>query len=86
MVEMVETRRDAETKEERHDLFSGLLDAAFNNLDGDAAIVEEELVGRCYLSYCICQKRFQLAVPANMFIFLLAGHEVDSPHSASGAI
>ena len=42
MVEMVETRRNAETKEERHDLFSGLLDAAFNNLDGDAAIVEEE--------------------------------------------
>ncbi|KAN0127114.1 Cytochrome P450, partial [Lactarius tabidus] len=53
MVEMVNTRRNAETKEERYDLFSGLLDAAEGDLDGAAAITEEELIGKCYLSYDI---------------------------------
>ena len=51
MVEMVDTRRNAETKEEHHDLFSGLLDAARGDLDGGPAITEQELIGKCYLSY-----------------------------------
>ncbi|KAN0127113.1 cytochrome P450 monooxygenase [Lactarius tabidus] len=45
MVEMVNARRNAETKGEHHDLFSGLLDASDNDLDGAAAITEEELIG-----------------------------------------
>ncbi len=51
MVEMVNARRSAETKEERHDLFSGLLDAAHDNPDGSVAITEQELIGKCQLSY-----------------------------------
>jgi hypothetical protein len=50
MVEMVADRRNAETKGEHHDLFSGLLDAS-DNLDGAAAITEEELIGECYLMH-----------------------------------
>jgi hypothetical protein len=50
MVEMVNARRSAETKEERYDLFSGLLDAADGDLDGAAVITEDELIGQCYLS------------------------------------
>jgi cytochrome P450 len=48
MVEMVADRRNAETKGEHHDLFSGLLDAS-DNLDGAAAITEEELIGNTFV-------------------------------------
>ncbi len=50
MVEMVDARRNLETKEERHDLFSGLLDATHDDPDGGVAITEQELVGKCQLS------------------------------------
>ena len=53
MVEMVDARRSAESKEERHDLFSGLLDAAQDDPDGSVAITEEELIGKCQLTYHI---------------------------------
>ncbi len=46
MEEMVHARRSAETKEEHYDLFSGLLDAAQDNLDGSVAITESELIGK----------------------------------------
>ncbi|KAH9074315.1 cytochrome P450 [Lactarius deliciosus] len=49
MVEMVHARRSAETKEERHDLFSGLLDAAHDNPDGSVAITEQELIGNMFI-------------------------------------
>ena len=58
MVEMIETRRNAETKEEHHDLFSGLLDAAHDDFDGDATITEQELIGKCYPSYLIAHEKF----------------------------
>ena len=45
---MVNARRNAETKGERYDLCSGLLDAADGDLSGAAAITEEELIGECY--------------------------------------
>ena len=45
MVELVDARRSADEKEERHDLFSGLLDAAQGDLDGGPAITERELIG-----------------------------------------
>ena len=59
MQEMIVARRTAEVKEERHDLFSSLLDA---NMDEELAktggtLADSELLG-------------------NIFIFLLAGHEV----------
>ncbi|KAI9438704.1 cytochrome P450 [Lactarius indigo] len=49
MVEMVDTRRSAEIKEERHDLFSGLLDAARDDPDGGVAITEQELIGNTFI-------------------------------------
>ena len=53
MVEMVDARRGAEIKEERHDMFSNLLDAAHDNPDGSVAITEQELIGMCRLRYRI---------------------------------
>ncbi|KAH9172715.1 cytochrome P450 [Lactarius sanguifluus] len=49
MVEMVDDRRSAETKEERYDLFSGLLDAAQDDPDGGVAITEQELIGNTFV-------------------------------------
>ena len=45
MLEMVEARRNADKGEQRYDLFSGLLDAAQNELDGEATLSNEELIG-----------------------------------------
>jgi cytochrome P450 len=45
MLEMVEARRSADKAEERHDLFSGLLDAAQGELDSEATLSDEELIG-----------------------------------------
>jgi hypothetical protein len=53
MVEMVDDRRSAETKQERYDMFSNLLDAAHDNPDGSVAITEQELIGNCQFSYRI---------------------------------
>ncbi|KAN0125404.1 Cytochrome P450 [Lactarius tabidus] len=49
MAEMVDSRRNAETKEEHYDLFSGLLDAAQGDLDGAAVITEQELIGNMFI-------------------------------------
>jgi hypothetical protein len=45
MLEMVETRRNADKVEERHDLFSGLLDAAQDDLGSEMALSDDELIG-----------------------------------------
>jgi hypothetical protein len=45
MLEMVEARRNADKGEQRYDLFSGLLDAAQSELDGEATLSDEELIG-----------------------------------------
>jgi cytochrome P450 len=42
MLEMVEARRNADTVEQRHDLFSGLLKAA----DDGEALNDDELIGK----------------------------------------
>ena len=46
MLEMVEARRTSADVEERHDLFSGLLNASQDELDIEAALREEELIGK----------------------------------------
>lgn len=43
---MVVARRNADTVEERYDLFSGLLDAAQEEPDDEAAITEQEVIGK----------------------------------------
>jgi hypothetical protein len=45
MLEMVEARRNGDKVEERYDLFSGLLDAARDELDNGAGLSDEELIG-----------------------------------------
>ena len=45
MLEMVEARRDADKREQRYDLFSGLLDATQNELDSEVTLSDEELIG-----------------------------------------
>ena len=58
MLEMVETRRNEDEVEQHYDLFSGLLDAAQNELDNGAVLSEEELVGEYNIDqYCIIGNR-----------------------------
>ena len=73
MLEMVEARRNADKADQRYDLFSGLLDAAEEEQDDRAALSDRELVGKYPTSHCFARS---LSVLGNMFIFLLAGHEV----------
>ncbi|KAI9438742.1 cytochrome P450 [Lactarius indigo] len=49
MAEMVHARRSSETKEERHDLFSVLLDATSDDPDGSLTITEQELFGNMFI-------------------------------------
>jgi len=48
MMEMVEARR-GDKVEQRYDLFSGLLDAAQDEQDSEAAISDEELIGNMFI-------------------------------------
>ncbi|KAH9998670.1 cytochrome P450 [Russula vinacea] len=74
MVEMVEARRNADKVEQCHDLFSGLLDAAEEE-QGEAALSDEELIGRFSASNFRHSWKASNVLLGNMFIFLLAGHE-----------
>ncbi|KAI8969412.1 cytochrome P450 [Trametes punicea] len=47
--EMVQDRRSAKVKEERHDLFSSLLDANEGELDTDAKLTDDELLGNMFI-------------------------------------
>ncbi len=82
MLEMVEARKNADEGEQRYDLFSGLLDAAQNELDSEATLSDEELIGGHSISRSL--ESGLLILAGNMFIFLLAGHEVRSSHSSCG--
>lgn len=46
MTEMCASRRAEETKEEKHDLFSSLLDASDDEGDGGARLTDRELLGK----------------------------------------
>jgi cytochrome P450 len=45
MLEMVEARRNGDKVEERHDLFSGLLDAEQDESDNGSRLSDDELIG-----------------------------------------
>ncbi|PSR70451.1 hypothetical protein PHLCEN_2v13702 [Hermanssonia centrifuga] len=45
MLEMIASRRTEEKKEERYDLFSSMLDASADDLDGGAKMTDGELLG-----------------------------------------
>jgi hypothetical protein len=87
MLEMVDARRKGDKTEQRHDLFSGLLDAAEEEPDNGVALTDQELLGKYPMSHRSAYSESVLtAILGNMFIFLLAGHEVGpSPSSHSVA-
>ena len=84
MLEMVEARRNADKGEQCHDLFSGLLDAAQDELDSEATLSDEELIGVHPILRSESLESGLLIPSGNMFIFLFAGHEVRSSHSSCG--
>lgn len=68
---MIQQRLQDE-KIERHDLFSSLLEANSEAEDG-FTLTENEVMGK---ESCPCHIFYTEAMTANIFIFLLAGHEV----------
>ena len=52
MLEMVEARRKSDKTEQRHDLFTGLLDAAAEEPDNGVALSDQELLGKYPVSHC----------------------------------
>lgn len=72
MLHMIAQRRAAITKEERDDLFSNLL-AANDEEEGEQKLSDEELIGASqFWSFCTHLTRH----PGNVWIMLVAGHEV----------
>ncbi|KAI0703434.1 cytochrome P450 [Cytidiella melzeri] len=49
MMEMVQNRRNAETKEERNDLLSGLLDASDEEFSGSAKLTDQEVISNIFI-------------------------------------
>lgn len=47
LADMIKQRREAETKGERYDLFSSLLDASKAEGDTSLKLTDSELMGRC---------------------------------------
>jgi hypothetical protein len=45
MLEMVHARRTSGEAEERYDLFSGLLDASYEEVDDGGVLNDDELIG-----------------------------------------
>jgi hypothetical protein len=84
---MVEARNDVDKVEERYDLFSGLLDAAQDEPGNEAALSDNELIG--WYSLSDHSTFIEVVLPpllGNMFIFLLAGHEVGLFPSSSRVV
>jgi hypothetical protein len=81
MLEMVNDRRNGDTKEERYDLFSGLLDASQEEPESGPAINDQELMGKSSFVSHFGDVLTQCILTGNMFIIILAGHEVGSSPS-----
>lgn len=76
MVEMIRDRQNAE-KVERHDLFSSLLAANDHDLDA-TTLTESELIGEIFrfIKVRIIFAESDCLSQGNVYIFLVAGHEV----------
>lgn len=74
MVEMIRERQAVVEKTVRHDLLSSLLKA--NDLDlGIETLSEDEIISM-FLITSFDNAEFVTDVPGNIYIFLVAGHEV----------
>ena len=77
---MIRDRQSAINKVERHDLFTKLLEANDDDL-GQKSMTEDELIGSFSILTIFFKTIWNLMdVSGNMYIFLLAGHEVGNPH------
>jgi cytochrome P450 len=70
MLEMVNDRRNGDMKEERYDLFSGLLDAAQEEPESGPAISDQELMGESFLLIRI-RCPYSMFQETCLFLFLL---------------
>ena len=75
MVEMVRERQAEVEKTEKHDLFSNLLKA--NDLDS-GLLSEDEIISMSLITSPDVD--FVTNVPGNIYVFLVAGHEVRKTH------
>ena len=80
IAEMIRERESAVEKPERHDLLSNLLEA--NDHDADlVALTEIELICMFTIKSYIFQLILTNGFPiANIYMFLVAGHEVRNPY------
>lgn len=74
MREMIRDRLSSDVRD-KHDLFSSLIYANKEELGG-ASLSEEELMGLCALTFLLPQCSMLKDLAGNIFIFLVAGHEV----------
>ena len=79
MVEMIRERRTVVDKVERLDLFSSLLEANDHDLDLET-LSEDEIISMLHILDLLTMLTL---VPGNIYVFLVAGHEVRIPHFLS---
>ena len=79
MVEMIRERQAVVEKVERHDLFSSLLEANDHDLDLET-LTENEIISMVFYFNNI---DLVTDVPGNIYVFLVAGHEVRNPYFVS---
>ena len=75
MIDMVQERRNADSKEEMNDLMSSLLDASDEEFRGAAKLTDREVISE-FFKHLATVQLFILYTTGNIFIFLIAGHEV----------
>ena len=79
---MIRERQAEVDKVERHDLFSSLLKANDHDLDLET-LSENEIISMHFILHLFNSFDLVTDVPGNIYIFLVAGHEVRIPHFLS---
>jgi hypothetical protein len=69
MLEMANDRRNGDTKEERYDLFSGLLNASQEEPESGPAISDQELMGKSSLSLRIPFWRCPYCIRKHVYLY-----------------
>ena len=80
MVEMIRERQTLVDKDERHDLLSSLLEANDHDLDLETLSENEVISMLPILHFFDDVDLVTNNVPGNIYIFLVAGHEVRNSH------
>ena len=81
---MVRERQGVVDKEERHDLLSRLLEANDLDLNLDLETMsEDEIISMLHILHLLTMLDLITNVAGNIYIFLIAGHEVRNLHFLS---